>query len=84
MKQSLQADWEPWEASAYWEYPSFERRNMETIKLSSKLVGVLLSDLAACDRQGVEISPQCAEAEGLLRVSPESAGYREGRDSKSL
>lgn len=34
---------------------------METIKLNSKRAGVLLSDLAACDRQGVEISPHCVQ-----------------------
>lgn len=69
MQQSLQADREPWEAITYWEYPSFERRNMEMIKLNSKHAAVLLSCLAACDRHAVGIAPHCVQRQRVCWLS---------------
>lgn len=59
MLQVSQADGEPWEASTYWEYPSFENRNREIIKLNGKLAGGLLSYVVACDGHGVGAPPHC-------------------------
>lgn len=69
MLQSRRADGDPREASTYWEYPSFENRNMEMIKLNGKLVRVLLPDVAARGGHGAGVSPRCVHRQGVCRPS---------------
>lgn len=79
MQQSFQADREPWEASASWEYPSSERRNMEMIKLNSKHAGILLTHLAACARHAVSISPHCVQRQRVCCLSHLNLQHTEKR-----
>lgn len=84
MPQSRRADGEPWEASAYWDYPSFESRNTERIKPNGRLAGVFLSDVAAHGRRGVGVSPRCVHRQGGCCPSHLNLQGAEKRDSKML